>query len=431
MSAAPSRARPCAVVVALFLAASPSQVDAQQLRIGPADIGGVVTSAKGPEAGVWVIAETTGLGTKRFAKIVVTDDQGRYLLPALPSGAQYNVWVRGFGLVDSRRVTANVGATLNLTAVIAPTVQAAAEYFSGSYWWSMLEIPAKTMFPGTGLKGNGMSTDMRSQADWIDAVKQNGCGNCHQAGGPLMRSLDHAALGVSSKDSREAWAARLRMGQAGGAMVAGAGRLMTSDGGLLTRLARWTDRISAGEVPKAKPDRPQGVERNIVVTAVGLVSSHGLSSRPDRHRPEKADGQRLGCALWRDGVEYRLGTHSGSSAPRGDRNEDAGEGRDHAAIIDRQRCSVAVALLGRPGTLGYAGQCPYEHDGRRGSCVVGGHTPAAVGAARVLPKGIESSLSTGLPTGTSVGRRDQHQHLRPERSWRDDVRLENETVGVC
>jgi len=46
------------------------------VAIDPDDIGGVVTSAKGPEAGVWVVAETTDLPTK-FAKIVVTDDRGR------------------------------------------------------------------------------------------------------------------------------------------------------------------------------------------------------------------------------------------------------------------------------------------------------------------------------------------------------------------
>src|SRR5213593_4344772 len=97
------------VGIAAFLAAWPSQVGAQQMRVGPTDIGGVVTSAKGPEAGVWVIAETTGLGTRRYAKIVVTDDQGRYLLPSLPSGAQYSVWVRGFGLLDSPRIHAKPG----------------------------------------------------------------------------------------------------------------------------------------------------------------------------------------------------------------------------------------------------------------------------------------------------------------------------------
>jgi hypothetical protein len=48
------------------------------------DIAGVVSGAKGPEAGVWVIAETRDLDTP-FVRIVVTDDQGRYLLPDLVS----------------------------------------------------------------------------------------------------------------------------------------------------------------------------------------------------------------------------------------------------------------------------------------------------------------------------------------------------------
>src|SRR5277367_5955333 len=91
---------------------------AAQISIGAADIGGVVASAHGPEAGVWVIAETTDLPTK-FAKIVVTDDAGRYLIPDLPK-ANYKVWVRGYGLVDSPKVDAEPGKLLNLTAVTAP-----------------------------------------------------------------------------------------------------------------------------------------------------------------------------------------------------------------------------------------------------------------------------------------------------------------------
>jgi hypothetical protein len=68
------------------------------------DIWGAVISAKGPEPGVWVIAETTALPT-RFARIVVTDDKGRYLIPDLPN-VGYSVWVRGYGLVDSPKVRA-------------------------------------------------------------------------------------------------------------------------------------------------------------------------------------------------------------------------------------------------------------------------------------------------------------------------------------
>src|SRR5215471_12761417 len=86
------------------------------------DIGGVVASANGPEAGVWVIAETRDLPT-RYAKMVVTDNQGRYLLPDLPS-AHYKVWVRGYGLIDSPKADGDPGKELNLTAVLAPNAAA-------------------------------------------------------------------------------------------------------------------------------------------------------------------------------------------------------------------------------------------------------------------------------------------------------------------
>src|SRR5262245_18739703 len=94
-----------AVGIVVLLAASPARLRAQQnpadaVRLGDSDLGGVVTSAQGPEAGVWVIVETTDLPTK-FAKIVVTDDQGRYLIHDLPK-ATYKVCVRGYGLVDSQ-----------------------------------------------------------------------------------------------------------------------------------------------------------------------------------------------------------------------------------------------------------------------------------------------------------------------------------------
>src|SRR5690606_17385170 len=79
-----------------------------EVKIGPNDLGGIVTSENGPEAGVWVIAETTGLPT-RYGKIVVTDERGRYLMPDLPK-AEYQVRVRGYGLVDSPKVTTTPGS---------------------------------------------------------------------------------------------------------------------------------------------------------------------------------------------------------------------------------------------------------------------------------------------------------------------------------
>src|SRR5881628_861549 len=155
-----------AVTVAILFAFSPVEVKSQRdtagaATVGAGDLGGAVTGTKGPEAGVWVIAETTDLPTK-LAKIVVTDDMGRYLVPDLPK-ANYNVWVRGYGLVDSPKVKAAPGTTLNLKAVLAPDKKAATEYYPALYWFSLLQVPPKSDFPGTGPAGNGIASNIRSQ----------------------------------------------------------------------------------------------------------------------------------------------------------------------------------------------------------------------------------------------------------------------------
>src|SRR5580704_1995601 len=124
------------------------------------DIGGVVTSRFGPEAGVWVIAETSDLGT-RFAKMVVTDERGRYVVPDLPK-ATYKIWVRGYGLVDSPKVTSEPGQILNLTAVVAPSLAAAAQYYPAIYWFAMIRIPDRSRFPGTGPNGNGIPVSYKT-----------------------------------------------------------------------------------------------------------------------------------------------------------------------------------------------------------------------------------------------------------------------------
>ena len=97
------------------------------VQIDGDDIGGVVTGPTGPEAGVWVIAETTDLPT-RFNRTVVTDDEGRYVVPDLPA-ATYDVWVRGYGLVDSPKQQVSPGTRLDLRAVVAPDARAAAQYY--------------------------------------------------------------------------------------------------------------------------------------------------------------------------------------------------------------------------------------------------------------------------------------------------------------
>src|SRR6267378_4520148 len=160
---------------------------AQQVRIDADDIGGVVTGAKGPEAGVWVIAETKDLPTK-YIKIVATDDQGRYVLPDLPKG-NYDIWVRGYGLVDSPKTKSAPGKTLNLKAVAAPTRAAAAEYYPAIYWYSMVKVPDKSLFPGTGTSGNGMPVQLTDQGLWLRYMKTDGCISCHQLGDKATRTI--------------------------------------------------------------------------------------------------------------------------------------------------------------------------------------------------------------------------------------------------
>jgi hypothetical protein len=135
-----------AVIIAAVIAACAARMSGETsaVQLDSDDIGGVVTSATGPEAGVWVIAETTELPT-RFAKIVVTDDQGRYVVPDLPK-ASYSVWVRGYGLVDSQKVKAVPGTIVNLKAVTAPNEAAAAQYYPSIYWYSMMKIPERGEF---------------------------------------------------------------------------------------------------------------------------------------------------------------------------------------------------------------------------------------------------------------------------------------------
>ncbi len=167
------------------------------------DIGGVVTGARGPEAGVWVIAETRTLPT-RFVRSVVTDDQGRYLVPDLPK-ADYDVWVRGYGLVDSPKVKATPGQTVNLKALAAPDKKAAASYYPAQYWYTLMQMPPKSDFPGTGESGNGIAATVRSQGESIrNVVNTDGCTGCHQMGGPATRTIPESFKG-GSEDSRAGW----------------------------------------------------------------------------------------------------------------------------------------------------------------------------------------------------------------------------------
>jgi len=218
--------------------------------IGARDLGGVVTGAQGAEAGVWVIAETTDLPT-RFAKIVVTDDRGRYLIPDLPKGS-YNVWVRGYGMADSAKTRGAPGTTLNLKVAPAASAAEAAQNYPAVYWYSMLKVPPAGEFPLQKVK---------DQPEWLNVIKSGGCNACHAMGTPGTRTMPKDFAHMNSAD---AWARRIQSGQAMTQMARDITRLDTQRA--LQLFGDWTDRIAAGELPFAKPERPKGVERNVVLT---------------------------------------------------------------------------------------------------------------------------------------------------------------------
>ena len=346
-----------ATILAGPLALLPLAASAQTgPAIGATDIGGIVTSAKGPEAGVWVIAETTGLPTK-FAKVVVTDAAGRYVIPGLPA-AKYKVWVRGYGLVDSPRVDGEPGKTLNLAATPAPTPAAAAKYYPGMYWYSMLHIPAAGQFPGTGEKGNGIPPFMRTQAAWVDTVK-NSCQSCHALGSENIRSPKVALLGEFA-NSTDMWTRRIQSGQAMTGMAVSIARLGPDKG--LSLYADWTDRIAAGELPASKPSRPAGAERNMVVSiwdwSKPTAYMHDAISTDKRHPTVNASGYIYGSPeestddvpvldpvankTWTIKHPYLPGTPSSEDEPRGASvfwGEDPiwdGHTSNHNLILDEQ-----------------------------------------------------------------------------------------------
>jgi hypothetical protein len=250
---------------------SMAQQNTGSVQVDSDDIGGIVTSANGPEAGVWVIAETDAFKT-RYAKIVVTDDRGRFVIPDLPA-AEYQVWVRGYGLADSDKVTAQRGSLLNLTAIVAPNDAVAAKVYPAIAWYAMMHIPSEAEL--AGVRGG--------RNRYIARMKNLACAGCHQLGNLATRTIPKAFGEFSSGE--QAWIRRMQSGQAGAQMIRTAGDL----GGLPFKyLGDWTDRIAAGELPTFKPKRPAGAARNVVATVRDWQSPkdylHDLTST-DRRNP--------------------------------------------------------------------------------------------------------------------------------------------------
>ena len=256
--------KPALAVMAL-LACSLAWVSAQEdVAIDADDIGGVVTGADGPEAGVWVIAETTDLPTQ-FTRIVVTDDRGRYVVPDLPDG-NYELFVRGYGLVDSARQTAQPGGHVRFVVSPAPDNRTAAQVYPAAWWLNMITPPAEPA----------------AQLDFALTMKQ--CYDCHQVGNKATREILPQMRGASGS-SLDAWTRRTAVGPSGPGMAGQFSAL----GDMRQALADWTDRVAAGEAPSTPPPRPTGVERNLVITLWDWGSE--IDGRTDMAAADIRDGQ--------------------------------------------------------------------------------------------------------------------------------------------
>jgi hypothetical protein len=247
-------------VLAITIGGSLAAQQNSTVKVKSDEIGGVVLSAKGAEAGVWVIAETTDLPT-RYIKEVVTDGQGRYLIPSLPQ-ATYSVWARGYGLADSPKAQTRPGKQVDLTPSVAPDKKTAAQYYPANYWYAMLTIPEKNEFPGTGPHGNGISPKIKTREQWMHLIKTDSCESCHQLGNKYTRTIP--ALFSNFDSPAQAWMRRVQSGQAGRAMIGGLAQLGAERATL--QFGDWTTRIAQGELPSEAPPRPAGIERNIVIT---------------------------------------------------------------------------------------------------------------------------------------------------------------------
>jgi hypothetical protein len=279
----PSLFRRLGAAASVLCCIAASHAVGTETKIAASEIAGRVTSAHGAEAGVWVIAESQDFQT-RYAKIVVTDQAGRYLIPELPK-ARYRVWVRGYGLIDSPAVEAIPGQHLDIATNSAPDAATAAKTYPAAYWYAMMKIPEETQLAKLPGGRNG----------YLMWMKNMGCVGCHQLGNLATRTIPKSLGAFNS--SQQAWLRRLQSGQAGVQMI---NIVQGSLAGIpIQYLADWTDRIAAGEIPAVPPTRPSGVERNIVATvrdwSDGKAYLHDLSGTDRRHPTVNGDGKLYGA----------------------------------------------------------------------------------------------------------------------------------------
>src|SRR5207248_6500629 len=115
-----------------------------------------------------------------------------------------------------------------------------------------------------------------------------------QLGQQATRTIPKSLGDFSSSEA--AWIRRVQSGQAGPNMITPLAQVLGS--APFKYFADWTDRVAKGELPHAKPTRPQGVERNVVVTTWDWANEkqylHDLISSDRRYPTVNAYGPVFG-----------------------------------------------------------------------------------------------------------------------------------------
>ena len=289
------------------------------LEVGAArssEIAGTVTSARGPEAGVWVIAETHDFKT-RFAKIVVTDEAGRYLSARSSAAPRTASGCAATASPTRPKSEATPGHSVNLAAVIAPDAATAAKVYPAAYWYAMMKIPEEAEVASLPGGRNG----------YLMWMKNMGCVGCHQLGNLATRTLPPSLGKFKSSAGGVAAAHPVRARPASQMIniVQGA-------------LAGVPDSLSCAIGPTASPPancrprrraRPSGIERNVVATVRDWSDDkaylHDLSSTDRRHPTVNANGLIYGSS----GAQHR-------------QFPDARSGAQHGHRPSRRRCAMPI-----------------------------------------------------------------------------------------
>ena len=263
----------------------------------------------------------------------------------------------------------------------------------------MLKIPDAGQFGG---KSNIPANV--TQSDWLAVVKNRSCIGCHQLGQLSTRTIP-ASLG-QFESSEKAWIRRVQSGQAADLML---NPLTEVLGGVPFKyFGDWTDRVAKGELPHSKPPRPQGVERNIVVTTWEWGDPkkylHDLIASDRRYPTVNAHGQLYGSPEYATDdypiLDPKTHTVTTFRAPVRDRRHAGGA---RARPRRAREADGAVAVLGRREDLGQQGQQPQRHVRPEGPGLVRGDR-ARPEEPELLPEGLGPSLGQAVPAGADEPR---------------------------